>query len=350
MLRNPLASTDDTYIECIRKQNRFLIDAEDERRELVPEHYPECNNPVPAPTSPVSKAEVTPLDPKAAKEISKLKGHQGSVAFSPDGQTLGTSGDDETIRLWNTKGQLLKIFKSQGNQTTIGSIDFSPDRQKLVSGDAGGKIHLWDLQGNLLTEFVASQKLLRSVKFNPKNEQQLASTGDDGIIYLWNLQGRSLAQWPADPEQVWDLEFSPDGQQIASAEAGGIVRLWNLQGKPLHQFNEHAPHSVLSVAFSPDSKQLVSSCSTGMFRSWSLQDYKEKNKFDDVAYGLGGKLIVGGNNKGYIRLWKVNNHLPSPFWTSPDQNSNIRKVAFSPDGKMFATAADNGIVKLWQLE
>ncbi|MHC5767576.1 hypothetical protein [Nostoc sp. JL23] len=28
----------------------------------------------------------------------------------------------------------------------------------------------------------------------------------------------------------------------------------------------------------------------------------------------------------------------------------VRKVAFSPDGKMFATAADGGIVKLWQLE
>ncbi|MHC5833843.1 MAG: WD40 repeat domain-containing protein, partial [Nostoc sp.] len=47
--------------------------------------------PVPTPSSPDQQAEVKLLDPKAAKEISELKGHQGpvrSVAFSPDGQTL----------------------------------------------------------------------------------------------------------------------------------------------------------------------------------------------------------------------------------------------------------------------
>ncbi|QLE39384.1 hypothetical protein FD723_01910 [Nostoc sp. C052] len=331
------------------------------------------HNPVPTPKSTDKQSEVKPPDPKAAKEISELKGHQGSVAFSPDGQTLATSGDDETICLWNTKGQLLKTFKCQGNQTAnrgINSIDFSPDGQYLVS-DAGGKIRLWDLKSaNLVTEVVASQKRLRSVKFNPKpkNGQQLASTGDDGIIHLWNLQGQSLTEEPStrpnwrsvDPiSEVSELAFSPDGQQIASAEASGIVRLLNLQEKLSHQFIEHIPHSVLSVAFSPDGKQLVSSCETGMFRSWSLPDYEVKNRFDDVngvgfysvAYGLGGKLIVVGDNKGYIRMWKVNSQKQSlPFWTSPDQKSKIRKVAFSPDGKMFATAADDGIVKLWQLE
>jgi WD40 repeat protein len=93
-----------------------------------------------------------------------------------------------------------------------------------------------------------------------------------------------------------------------------------------------------------------------MIRSWSLPDYKMKNMFqvnqaqlNSVAYSPDGKLIVSGDNKGDIKMWKVNNQQPSPVWKA-HQNSIIRKVAFSPDGKMFATAAVDGIVKLWQLE
>ncbi|MBN3890732.1 MAG: hypothetical protein HWQ43_16735 [Nostoc sp. JL31] len=60
-------------------------------------------------------------------------------------------------------------------------------------------------------------------------------------------------------------------------------------------------------------------------------------------------MVISGDNQGNIKLWKLNTQQQSPIWTA-HQNSIIRKVAFSPDGKMFATAADDGIVKLWQLE
>jgi WD40 repeat protein len=83
----------------------------------------------------------------------------------------------------------------------------------------------------------------------------------------------------------------------------------------------------------------------------------DRAELNSVAYSPDSKLIVSGDNQGNIKMWKVNNQQQSPVWTA-HQNSIIRKVAFSPvrgaspaeNGKTFATAADNGIVKLWQLE
>jgi len=47
-----------------------------------------------------------------------LQGHTKcvrSVVFSPDGQTLASGSDDETIKLWDIKmGECLKTFRSEG--------------------------------------------------------------------------------------------------------------------------------------------------------------------------------------------------------------------------------------------
>jgi len=67
-----------------------------------------------------------------------------AVAFSPDGKTLITGGEDRSIHLWDAAtGQ--KFSRLQGHRGAVRSLAVSPDGARLASGSRDGTILIWDL-------------------------------------------------------------------------------------------------------------------------------------------------------------------------------------------------------------
>lgn len=67
-----------------------------------------------------------------------------SVSFSPQGNILASSSDDQTLKLWDTSsGQVLKTWL--GDAIWVWSVAFSPDGKILASGGEDGTIKLWDV-------------------------------------------------------------------------------------------------------------------------------------------------------------------------------------------------------------
>ncbi|RKZ73796.1 MAG: hypothetical protein DRR19_30630 [Candidatus Parabeggiatoa sp. nov. 1] len=74
------------------------------------------------------------------------------VAFSPDGQTLVTAGEEGDVRLWKASGQLLHTLK--GHKGRVSHAAFAPDGTQVVTASYDGTARLWAVQsGQLLHTF-----------------------------------------------------------------------------------------------------------------------------------------------------------------------------------------------------
>ncbi|MEV0391064.1 AAA family ATPase [Nonomuraea sp. NPDC050643] len=93
-------------------------------------------------------------DPTRPRRLGQpLTGHTGKVrtlAFSPDGHTLATGGNDNTVILWDltdrTQPRPIGRPLTVGRHSYVGYLSFSPDGTSLATG-SGIEVILWDLTG-----------------------------------------------------------------------------------------------------------------------------------------------------------------------------------------------------------
>jgi WD40 repeat protein len=101
------------------------------------------------------------------------------VAFTPDGQTIGTGGWDTLARLWDARtGKLRAVLK--GHKDVVYHGTFSPDGKTLATAGWDGTVKLWHVAtGQELLTLQGTGGVVWRVAFAPDG-QTLAFTCDSG--------------------------------------------------------------------------------------------------------------------------------------------------------------------------
>jgi WD40 repeat protein len=164
-----------------------------------------------------------------------------SIAFSPDGTTLvSATVESGEIKLWDAltaqekqalKGHTVQ-YEGQEYKRAVWCVAFSPDGRTIASGSDDQTIKLWDATtGNELRVLQGHDDCLFSLAFSPDG-RMLASASADRTVKLWDVeQGQLVASLdvvPGEDHGAYSVAWSPTGRQVSAACADGLVLLWDL--------------------------------------------------------------------------------------------------------------------------
>jgi WD40 repeat protein len=300
-----------------------------------------------------------------------LRGHTKSIralAFSPDGTTLASGSEDQSVILWDARSGA-RLQTLAGHTNVVCGVVFAPDGRALYSCGDDGLLLAWDLAVE------ADPRLLHRlnghlVVLAVSPDGKLVATGADRLVHRLFSSGPPLRpplhvcdpatgqpstsfNVPPPGQAVWCLAFAPGSRTLAVGLSNGMVRFWDGAHHREVLRLEHTV-AVRALAFSPDGALLATAPGTPA-EVWELASQTVRFRFGEVrhaieslAFAPDNVTLLTGCLDSTVRLWSTRTGAEKGRYDW--RLGRVMAVAVAPDGMTAAAGGESGDVIIWDVD
>jgi WD40 repeat protein len=287
-------------------------------------------------------------------ELNRHPDRVQALAYSPDGTTLASTGDDKVIAIWDVaSGNLRGVLR--GHTDRVWCLAFSGDGRTLASAASDGTVRLWDPREFSNTRlFQISHLGVSRLRFVPGTHTAWVSYSD-GVIRQWDFgTGRALGELPSPAAAALDYQITADGKLLVTNGGYGI-RVWDVP----HQWVRYERPGRMEPPFalSPDGRVVAAANGSGGVDLFLAQTGTTLTRLvlplgaagmNALTYSRdGSRLFVAGGN-GWIGAWEIGTGRFHD-WGRVHQDAFVQ-IALSPDGRVLASLSQDDTIRLTDVD
>ena len=281
-------------------------------------------------------------------------------ALSADARFAAGFWDNERkLVVWDVSGDNPAEYLSR-QVKDVGRLAFSANGAWLAVNDTGpGKtenLSLCHLPTKQWSAFALGGQYFASLSFTPDGKE-LAVVTDRDVVVIDTAQKKELRRVAIPRENPRFAALSPDGKTLATLPTkwmlgpDQVVRLFSLEtGREVKAFTLSSG-SARWVGFSPDGKSVWAGGPHGL-SEWDPAGEKLVRQIAGpasypVAFSPDGRRLAS-HSESAVLLWDTkHSKVIRPDLLEGGHTAAIMGVTLSPDGKVIATNAIDGEIRLW---